>query len=1831
METRHNISCMSRIGAVVQCALIAMALLHFASVVLGQSAVTYRYTGNPMLDCPGPPSQYICPGSHLSGSVTLSVPVGYTGSASGQTIESYSLTAPGVWPLPKSVTLTGNCTSSTSVINSLSLVSGKVVGWNLGEEFECPIPPFPVPYGLWDFDYSAIFDSLYTTSSQDSIDDANYNSCDIFGPAAGCLVQEPQTTEENTSTPGIWTLSSVQMGSGSYSLKAVNPFEPYASSRSTPASLASSADYPYDVVNSPQATMLAADAQSAVTLVFQSTSNEPVILGLSASGGGLADGTAVGAISQFDPNYLVSPNPSSGNSKPATIYPTSCDEFNNCTFLALLWGPDTMPNPDAFPSLVTLTITATQEGIPTPISTVVRLVPPPLLLIHGLWDTAEGAGFTPGTGGLYDWIARRYPYGQVFPVNYGIPTTPCSTCGSKELLSAKELDDKQTQDIFAKAVDNALASAAQSGMAARSVDVVAHSLGGLVTRYYESNSGYSENPSLLGNPIHHLITIGTPHLGTNMATVLENSQNNTSPLAYTNPLLESTCAVTKACTLGYLFNNLLGKPIDTAIESLEPSSQQLQDLSFSNQFDAVVGEAPTPISETETFLDLLMSIYIPPQTDLSILGGQVNDTIVPFSSQAPSCGSTCATVPGIVHAALTFPGTAPLDCGETHSAIVWAQAFHWLTGGTGDAPVYFISGACGNPVAPSNSNMSPQIVTLKAHPTDVTASSGPAPVLNLSGYTQVAASNVTILPATGSSLTIGSATSISATSTSKTINELLLLQSIADPTDTFLSFATLSPFTISYTPTRLGTASYSAITVFSDNTYALTPLVYTLQTTGSPASLTLLNAPAVSLNVGESLVVAALAQFPGGPVDVTQAATYTSQSGGSSVFSVGTGGTITATGIGADQLNVLYGGVTSSANMTVGACTYALNPSGEVVPYTGGSVSVAVTAPGGCAWTATGGSSWLTFANASGVGNGTITLTAIANTTGSAQSATISLANVSVLVEQATTACTYGLSQSQINAPAGGIIGTINVTTSCPVVASSNASWVTATASTSSVSYTVTPNTGTSQRTATLTVGTQALPVIQPAAVTPTVTVMPGSSSITTLQSLSVAVTVSGGNGNPTPTGTVTLTSGGYTSASAALTNGSATMSIPPGSLAIGSDTLTTGYTPDSNSFSTFLSATGSTASPVTVTQATITPTVMVTPASSSITTAQALTVTVVVGGGTGNPTPTGSVALTSVGYTSGAVILSSGSAMITVPLGSLATGTDALTVNFTPDLASSSIYNSATSIASVVVTLPTAATPVFSPATGTYTSAQSVTITDATAGTTIYYTTDGSTPTTLSTKSTAAITVSTMETIKAIAAATGYANSAVASATYTITLPIAATPVFTPAAGTYPSARSVTVADATAGATIHYTTNGTTPTTSSTQYAGAIAVSATETIEAIAVAAGYTNSAVVTATYTIESFAPGALQFIPVTPCRIVDTRNAAGAFGGPELAATSTRTFDIPQSGCGIPSTAVAYSLNATVVPDGELGYLTVYPAGVAQPNVSTLNSDGRVKANATITPAGTSGGVSVYASNATNFILDIDGYFVPAGSSSSGLEFFPVTPCRIADTRNATGPLGGPSMAATTTRAFPVLSSTCGIPATAKAYSLNITAVPHGGLGYLSAWPTGEAQPLVSTLNASTGSVTANAAIVPAGTSGEVSIYVSNDADVILDINGYFAPPATGGLSLYTATPCRVIDTRNGAGAFSGTLTVPVETSSCAPPSAAKAYVLNATVVPTEATVGLGYLSLWPAGAAQPLVSTLNASDAAITSNMAIVPTNNGSVDAYASNPTQLILDISSYFAP
>ena len=315
--------------------------------------------------------------------------------------------------------------------------------------------------------------------------------------------------------------------------------------------------------------------------------------------------------------------------------------------------------------------------------------------------------------------------------------------------------------------------------------------------------------------------------------------------------------------------------------------------------------------------------------------------------------------------------------------------------------------------------------------------------------------------------------------------------------------------------------------------------------------------------------------------------------------------------------------------------------------------------------------------------------------------------------------------------------------------------------------------------------------------------------------------------------------------------------------------------------------------------------------------------------------------------------------------------------------------------------------------------------------------------------------------------------------------------------------------------------------------------------------------------------------------------------------------------------------------MIPDALLGYLTVWPTGQLQPLVSTLNSDGRVKANAAIVPAGANGSISVYVSDPTHLILDINGYFVPAGTVSA-LSFYPLTPCRIADTRNAVASSGGPIphgwQHSLLPRPFDRLQR--------SVDSSGLFVESHGCSPCSTRLPVNLAHRRESAARFHSQHFRhrgyRKCRDCPCRDGGTVSAYASDDTDLVIDINGYFAPPNVGGLSMYTVTPCRVLDTRQltGSAPIFGQIAVNFAGIDCALPAAAQAYVVNATVVPQSP---LGYLSIWPGSERQPLVSTLNASDEAITSNMAIVPSTSGSINAFASSATHLVLDVSSYFAP
>lgn len=137
--------------------------------------------------------------------------------------------------------------------------------------------------------------------------------------------------------------------------------------------------------------------------------------------------------------------------------------------------------------------------------------------------------------------------------------------------------------------------------------------------------------------------------------------------------------------------------------------------------------------------------------------------------------------------------------------------------------------------------------------------------------------------------------------------------------------------------------------------------------------------------------------------------------------------------------------------------------------------------------------------------------------------------------------------------------------------------------------------------------------------------------------------------------------------------------------------------------------------------------------------------------------------------------------------------------------------------------------------------------------------------------------------------------------------------------------------------------------------------------------------------------------------------------------------------------------------------------------------------------------------------------------AAEAAGPFQFFSVPPCRIVDTRNAPGPLGGPALLAGSPRNFPIAGQ-CGVPTGAKAATLNVTIVQPTLDGFFKIYPFGTPAPGVSTINAAAGEpALANGAIVPLTTPGTNHITMiygtavpGGTAHAIIDVTGYFCTP-------------------------------------------------------------------------------------------------------------------------
>ncbi|HSX30549.1 MAG TPA: hypothetical protein VLE99_01400 [Candidatus Saccharimonadales bacterium] len=357
-------------------------------------------------------------------------------------------------------------------------------------------------------------------------------------------------------------------------------------------------------------------------------------------------------------------------------------------------------------------------------------------------------------------------------------------------------------------------------------------------------------------------------------------------------------------------------------------------------------------------------------------------------------------------------------------------------------------------------------------------------------------------------------------------------------------------------------------------------------------------------------------------------------------------------------------------------------------------------------------------------------------------------------------------------------------------------------------------------------------------------------------------------------------------------------------------------------------------------------------------------------------------------------------------------------------------------------------------------------------------------------------------------------------------------------------------------------------------------------------------NTATATGTVT------RAYAFTPVAPARLADTTAGSGQpYAGKTLAAGGTLKIQVAGVG-GVPSSGVgAVVVNLTELTATVKGFETIYPTGQARPAGSTVNTLAGKAANSQTTVAlGTNGQVTVYNSaGSTNVALDVVGYY-----SSTGNTYTPLTPARITDTRANSGkPNAGKTVAAKGSLNVQV-TGVGGVPTTATAAVVQISAVNIKATGSVNAYAAGSTKPLFTVMNHATAATTREATVqLGTNPAGAITLYnnSSSTIDFVVDVVGYYSSSATG-FAYVPLTPQMVVDTRANSGLIdagkhivaAGTLAVPLASLSQLP-TGVQAIVggLNA---PSSTAASL--LTAYPDGITRPTATSLSTASGVITFN-------------------------------
>jgi triacylglycerol esterase/lipase EstA (alpha/beta hydrolase family) len=395
---------------------------------------------------------------------------------------------------------------------------------------------------------------------------------------------------------------------------------------------------------------LAADGTSAAIVLFQTATKAPVTFRTN-------NGTT---LLPYDPTFLTYA-PKLGSS---TLTVTPIQIGSLLYAVALLQAPPAAVTPSYAAPIV---VTGRQSGGQL-YQAAIPLVPPPVLLVHGLWGNSNSLSFYDTTlTGQAPWASNP---NLVYEITYP---------GAESFASADSVGAMKTEaaTIFQQVQSQ--------GIVGARMDVVAHSMGGLLLRSYSAGNSYRSIENRQQGQFHTIVTLDTPEAGSAMASYLWAHQGDkraatilSDPTAYA--FWQAVCATASATTVAQCLAHY-GDPVSGgAVQSLEPDSASLNGAPAPNIKDATwrAVTATTTSGVVYNAVTLLIrSIYSSEGMAPSIyeiLGGP-NDDIVSLASQLSGNPPAYVTDPGLAHTGLLGYG---LDTGVNNSPVAAGQTACWL-------------------------------------------------------------------------------------------------------------------------------------------------------------------------------------------------------------------------------------------------------------------------------------------------------------------------------------------------------------------------------------------------------------------------------------------------------------------------------------------------------------------------------------------------------------------------------------------------------------------------------------------------------------------------------------------------------------------------------------------------------------------------------------------------------------------------------------------------------------------------------------------------------------------------------------------------------------------------------------------------------------------------------------------------------------------------------------------------------------------------------------------------------------------------------------------------